>query len=441
MKGRILLVEDDPNARYALERVLRQEGYEVEAVEESPGCENLEGYDLLILDLKLKNLSGVDFLKKIREEGKSIPVVVITAYANPENVISVSRYGAIDILKKPFDKEEILGLVNRLLREDRPAPQDTDYQGDIVGASREMMEVFKKVGLAASTEMNVLLMGETGVGKDLLAKVIHEKSARGEGPFVSVNCSAIPENLLEAELFGYRKGAFTGAVRDTKGKIKLAEGGTLFLDEIGDLPLSLQAKLLRFLENRSFYRLGDEKERKANVRIVAATNRDLGRMIKEGLFREDLYYRLSQIVIEIPPLRKRKEDIPPLIDLFIKKANEELGTRVMGISEKALKEAVTYDWKGNVRELKNAVYKAVIETKEGYIERLVPCEEERRDVEALMLECIEKTPEEELKNLVPTFERKVIQYLMKKYSGNKSKVAQVLGVSRNTLRVKLEKDS
>ena len=438
--GNILLIEDERNVRYALKRVLQEAGFSVIDVEDPKDVSDLKDFNLLILDLKLKTTSGIDFLKDLRERGINLPVIVITAYANPENIISASRYGVIDILKKPFSKEELLELVNRLMKEETPALKvEVDPQRVIVGESERMMEVFKKVGLAAATDMNVLLTGETGVGKDLLARIIHENSARKDHPFVAINCSAIPENLLEAELFGYRKGAFTGALRDTKGKIEAAEGGTLFLDEIGDMPYSLQSKILRFLETRSFYRLGDDRERKANVRIIAATNRDLSRMIGEGKFREDLYYRLSQIVIEVPPLRERREDIPKLIEFFINKANEEFGTEVRGVTEGALKEAMDYEWKGNVRELKNVVYKAVLETKSGYIESLNLSGPGKEDLEGLITRCVEITPEEDLKSLVLKVERKVLEHLMTKYRGNKSRVAQILGMSRNTLKTKLKK--
>ena len=438
--GNILLIEDERNVRYALKRVLQEAGFSVVDVEDPKDVSDLKDFNLLILDLKLKTTSGIDFLKDLRERGINLPVIVITAYANPENIISASRYGVIDILKKPFSKEELLELVNRLMKEETPALKvEVDPQRVIVGESERMMEVFKKVGLAAATDMNVLLTGETGVGKDLLARIIHENSARKDHPFVAINCSAIPENLLEAELFGYRKGAFTGALRDTKGKIEAAEGGTLFLDEIGDMPYSLQSKILRFLETRSFYRLGDDRERKANVRIIAATNRDLSRMIGEGKFREDLYYRLSQIVIEVPPLRERREDIPKLIEFFINKANEEFGTEVRGVTERALKEAMDYEWKGNVRELKNVVYKAVLETKSGYIESLNLSGPGKEDLEGLITRCVEITPEEDLKSLVLKVERKVLEHLMTKYRGNKSRVAQILGMSRNTLKTKLKK--
>ncbi len=434
----ILLIEDEKSARYALKRVLEDAGYSVVDVEDPDDIQSVSNFNLLILDLKLRNVSGIDFLKELREKGKNIPVVVITAYANPQNIISASRYGVIDILKKPFDREELLELVDRVLKEEEVSEVRTDTKGLIVGESERMVEVFKKVGLAASTDMNVLLIGETGVGKDLLAEVIHENSPRKEAPFVVINCSAIPETLLEAELFGYRKGAFTGAVKDTKGKIEQSEGGTLFLDEIGDMPFALQSKLLRFLENRTFYRLGEDRERKADVRVIAATNRNLKEMIAEGKFREDLYYRLSQIVIEVPPLRERREDIPKLVDFFIGKANQEFGTNVKGIEVSALKEAMDYEWKGNVRELKNAVYKAVLETKKGFIETLNLSDSGGEELDVLLERCIRNLSEQEYREFLSRAERKLLEHLMRKYRGNKSKIAQVLGISRNTLKSKLE---
>ena len=435
----VLVIEDDRDARYALRRVLEEAGYSVFDVGDPSQVKEVDGFDLLVLDLKLGRSSGLDFLRRLREEGKNIPVVVITAYANPENIISASRYGAIDILKKPFEKGDLLEVVERIIN-DPGVPQriPASSENPIIGESKSMLEVFKKVGLAASTDMNVLLVGETGVGKDLLAKTIHENSGRKDFPFLAINCSAIPENLLEAELFGYKKGAFTGAIKDAKGKVELGEGGTLFLDEIGDMPYSLQAKLLRFLENKKFYRLGDEKEREANIRVISATNRDLRKMIEVGKFREDLYYRLSQIVIEIPPLRERKEDIPFLIDFFIGRANEEFGTEVQGLSDSALKEALDYEWKGNVRELKNLIYKVVLETRKGYVEKLplVPSGEEK--TEDLIDVCIRKLKEEEFRDFLPEVERRLLGYLMERYEGNKSRVARVLGISRNTLKSKLK---
>jgi len=434
---KILLIEDEKEARYAIKRVLERAGYLVVDVEGPSEVKDFAEFNLVLLDLKLKDTSGIDVLREMREKGINVPVVVITAYANAENLISVFRYGAIEVLKKPFDKKELLEVIEKAMAETEPTEPE-DFGQVIIGESKSMLEVFKKVGLAASSDMNVLLLGETGVGKDLIAKTIHEFSRRRDKPFVAINCSAIPENLLEAELFGYRRGAFTGALRDSKGKVELADGGTLFLDEIGDMPLPLQAKLLRFLENRAFYRLGDDKEIRVDVRVIAATNKDLKKLIKEGKFREDLYYRLSQIVIEIPPLRERKEDIPKLVEFFIKKANLEFGTKVTGVEEGVMEKILSYEWKGNVRELKNAVYMAVLETKKGKIKSIKPLEEEsEKDAYELLEMCFERLPESEYPNFLREVERRFIRFLMNKYGGNKSEVSRLLGISRNTLRSKL----
>jgi transcriptional regulator with PAS, ATPase and Fis domain len=302
-----------------------------------------------------------------------------------------------------------------------------------------MFEVFKKVGLACQNELNVLITGETGVGKEVVAKLIHENSLRRKGPFVILHCPAIPWDLFEAELFGYVKGAFTGALVDKKGKAKLAEGGTLFLDEIGDVPYKLQAKLLAFVERKSFFPLGSSKEEKADVRLIFATNRDLKKMVEEGKFREDLYHRISQLEIQVPPLRERKEDIKPLVEYFTALANAELGTGVEGVEEQALRRLMDYSFPGNVRELKNLVYKVVLETRFGKIKDFALQEEKSTSSFEKALEfLLDAVPEEELPNLLERVELYLIKKLLERYSGNKSKVASLLGVSRNTLESRLK---
>ena len=309
----------------------------------------------------------------------------------------------------------------------------------IVGSSPKMLEVFKMIGLASSNDMNVLITGETGTGKEVIARAIHENSERSGNPFIAINCSAIPKHLLEAELFGYIKGSFTGALKDTPGKVELANRGTLFLDEIGDMPQELQTKLLRFLEEKKFYRIGDTKETHVNVRIIAATNRNLEILIEEGSFRADLYFRLAQITINVPPLRERKEDIPELISFFISKANGELGTEVEGFEEDVLEKAIQYSWPGNVRELKNVVYRSVLETKKGYIKQLPISFSQlpNQSLEDILREYIKSVPEEEIGNIPSVFEQALLKILMERYGENKSKIANVLNISRNTLRAKI----
>ncbi len=432
---KILVVEDEKDLLYSIRRVLEREGFSTLGLDSAKDLERwVKECDLLILDIKLKGESGIEVIRKLRERGIDKPVITITAYASPENIINAMKLGAVDVLRKPFELEQLLNLVKKLLKQQRTKGFSLEVEGEtIVGVSDKMLEVFKWVGLASSSSMSVLITGETGVGKEVIAKAIHQNSDRKDKPFIAINCTAIPEGLLESELFGYERGAFTGALYERKGKVELANGGTLFLDEIGDMPLNLQGKLLRFLEEKKFYRVGGSKEIEVDVRVICATNRDLKKSVKEGKFREDLYYRISQLHIRIPPLRERKEDIKPLIELFIAKANEEMGFNVVGISERALNQALNYPWRGNVRELKNVIYRAVLETKKGLIEEL-PLEDEvnTNEVETLIEGMVEslgisKTYEE--------LEKTFFKVLLKRYS--KSFIAKELNLARNTLRKKL----
>jgi len=378
-------------------------------------------------------------MEKLRAKGFNIPVIFITAYADADAVVSASRLGAVDVLKKPFSSQELLQAVKNALEFVPKLEPSYSRELKVVGSSRAMFEVFKKVGLACQNGLNVLITGETGVGKEVVAKLIHENSQRRKGPFVILHCPAIPWDLFEAELFGYVKGAFTGALVDKKGKAKLAEGGTLFLDEIGDLPYKLQAKLLAFVERKSFFPLGSSKEEKADVRLIFATNRDLKKMVEEGKFREDLYHRISQLEIHVPPLRERKEDIKPLVEYFIALANAELGTSVEGVEEQALRKLMDYSFPGNVRELKNLVYKAVLETRFGKIKDFALQEGKNISSFEKALELLlDAVPEEELPNLLERVELYLIKKLLERYSGNKSKVASLLGISRNTLESRLK---
>jgi len=365
---RVVVVDDDFGVLHSIKRVLSSKGFEVVALQSSEGLEEyLPESDLLLMDIRLEGERGTEVMEKLRAKGFNIPVIFITAYADADAVVSASRLGAVDVLKKPFSSQELLQAVKNALEFVPKLEPSYSRELKVVGSSRAMFEVFKKVGLACQNELNVLITGETGVGKEVVAKLIHENSLRRKGPFVILHCPAIPWDLFEAELFGYVKGAFTGALVDKKGKAKLAEGGTLFLDEIGDVPYKLQAKLLAFVERKSFFPLGSSREEKADVRLIFATNRDLKKMVEEGKFREDLYHRISQLEIQVPPLRERKEDIKPLVEYFIALANAELGTSVEGVEEQALRKLMDYSFPGNVRELKNLVYKAVLETRFGKI--------------------------------------------------------------------------
>jgi DNA-binding NtrC family response regulator len=437
---RVVVVDDDFGVLHSIKRVLSSKGFEVVALQSSEGLEEyLPESDLLLMDIRLEGERGTEVMEKLRAKGFNIPVIFITAYADADAVVSASRLGAVDVLRKPFSSQELLQVVKNALEFVPKLEPSYSRELKVVGSSRAMFEVFKKVGLACQNELNVLITGETGVGKEVVAKLIHENSLRRKGPFVILHCPAIPWDLFEAELFGYVKGAFTGALVDKKGKAKLAEGGTLFLDEIGDVPYKLQAKLLAFVERKSFFPLGSSKEEKADVRLIFATNRDLKKMVEEGKFREDLYHRISQLEIRVPPLRERKEDIKPLVEYFVALANAELGTGVEGVEEQALRRLMDYSFPGNVRELKNLVYKVVLETRFGKIKDFALHEEKSTSSFEKALEfLLDAVPEEELPNLLERVELYLIKKLLERYSGNKSKVASLLGVSRNTLESRLK---
>ena len=437
---RVVVVDDDFGVLHSIKRVLSSKGFEVVALQSSEGLEEyLPESNLLLMDIRLEGERGTEVVEKLRAKGFNIPVIFITAYADADAVVSASKLGAVDVLKKPFSSQELLQAVKNALEFVLKLEPSYSKELKVIGSSRAMFEVFKKVGLACQNDLNVLITGETGVGKEVVAKLIHENSSRKKGPFVILHCPAIPWDLFEAELFGYVKGAFTGALVDKKGKAKLAEGGTLFLDEIGDVPYKLQAKLLAFVERKSFFPLGSSKEEKADVRLIFATNRDLKKMVEEGKFREDLYHRISQLEIQVPPLRERKEDIKPLVEYFVALANAELGTSVEGVEEQALRKLMDYSFPGNVRELKNLVYKAVLETRFGRIKDFALHEGKNASSFEKALELLlDAVPEEELPNLLERVELYLIKKLLERYSGNKSKVASLLGISRNTLESRLK---
>ncbi|GBC88239.1 Nitrogen regulation protein NR(I) [bacterium HR13] len=442
MNKGILVIDDDYGALYSIKRVLSQKGFLVYTLPSSEGMEEyLEFIDLIIMDIRLSDESGIDVVESLRKRGVNVPVIFITAYTDAENIVRALKLGAVDVLRKPFSTEDIYRATLKALESSASIKSSYEEEYKVVGVSKAMFEVFKQVGVASTNSLNVLITGETGVGKDLVAKLIHANSNR-KGSFVHINCPSIPWDLLEVELFGCVKGAFTGATYDRKGKAELAEGGTLFLDEIGDMPYKLQAKLLNFVEKKSFYPVGSSKERTVDVRLIFATNRNLKALVEEGKFREDLYFRISQIEIHIPPIRERKEDIKPLVEHFVCMANKELGLNITGISKSALEKAIKYHWPGNVRELKNAVYKAALSTKAGVIEDLELGIEEKTAKELILSNMLElylsSKKEEELSTALEELEVALIKKLLEKYGGNKSKVAQLLGISRNTLNAKIK---
>jgi DNA-binding NtrC family response regulator len=442
----ILIVEDEARIRRLLELDLGEAGFHtLSAADAEKGLDLLrrEQIDLVLTDLKLPGMGGLEFLQAAKRLNGVLPVVVMTAYGTVETAVEAMKAGATDYVLKPFALAEMRLVVQkeldvRRLREENLTLREAlgrryDYP-NIVARSSKMQEVLALAERVAATVSTVLIGGESGVGKDLIARLIHQRSSRAAGPFVKINSTAIPENLLESELFGYEKGAFTGAAASKPGKFELADKGTLFLDEIGDIPPVTQVKLLRVLQEREFERLGGTRTIKVDVRLIAATNRDLRVALEEGTFREDLYYRLNVVPIDLPPLREHKEDIPDLVHLFLSRLAERSKKAQPGISPEALQKLVEFHWPGNVRELENIVERAcalttgaMIEPSDIHIDRLPP-----RDSlgEAALL------PEGKT---LDQWEDDLIREAYRRANGNKSEAARMLGLSRNALRYRLEK--
>ncbi|HUZ45668.1 MAG TPA: sigma-54 dependent transcriptional regulator [Terriglobia bacterium] len=454
----ILIVEDEPKMLRLLELNLVDEGYTVRAVgnaEQGLKVLGRDKIDLVLSDVKLPGMSGLEFLHAVKRSNAATPVVMMTAYGKVESAVGAMKAGASDYVLKPFSIEEIKLIVRkelevqRLHEENRSLREALGHRyafENIIATSTKMQEVLATVERVAPTNSTVLLGGESGVGKDMIARAIHQHSRRSGGPFIKINCTAIPENLLESELFGYEKGAFTGAVNAKPGKFELADKGTIFLDEIGDMPGTLQAKLLRVLQEREFERLGGTKTIRVDVRVVAATNQDLRAALEQGTFREDLYYRLNVVPISIPPLREHKEDIPYLVDHFIIRFRESSGKPISGVSPQAMKLLSDFHWPGNVRELENILERAVVMANGEKIE----VDDIRLDIAARPDADANHTPCAVTANgsmlpLLPEgmkleqFEDEIIKEALSRAGGNKSQAARLLGITRNALRYRLSK--
>jgi DNA-binding NtrC family response regulator len=442
----ILIIEDEAKMRRLLELNLGDDGFKtLSAGDAETGLKLLasEPVDLVLTDLKLPGLSGLELLQAAKQDNPALPVVVMTAFGSVETAVEAMKAGASDYVLKPFSLTEIRMVVrkeldvSRLREENRSLREALGHRyshPNIVAHSRKMQEVLATVERVAPTNSTVLLGGESGVGKDLIARVIHEKSRRATGPFIKINSTAIPENLLESELFGYEKGAFTGAAASKPGKFELADKGTLFLDEIGDVPPATQVKLLRVLQEREFERLGGTRTVKVDVRLVAATNRDLRAALEEGTFREDLYYRLNVVPIDIPPLREHKEDIPDLVNLFLRRFASDSGREVAAISNDAMNLLLTHSWMGNVRELQNVIERACALAKTSKLEAGdIHLDSPRRGTGS--------SPDRFLPDgmTLDQYEDEMIREALKRAGGNKSQAARLLGLSRNALRYRLSK--
>lgn len=445
MKKRILVVEDEEKLRRVIELQLASSEFDVDkAATAEEGLKIADRADLILTDLRLPGKDGLQFLSEIRRQNTQVPVVMMTAYGSIETAVESMKAGATDFLLKPFSLDHLMQVVYKALEmralrdENRQLKEQLGrrYEYDnIIGRSEAMQEIFATIERVAPTRATVLLAGESGVGKDLIARAIHFHSPRRDRPLVKINCSAIPENLMESELFGYEKGAFTGAVGSKPGKFEQADTGTVFLDEIGDVPAAIQVKLLRILQEREFERLGSNVTRHIDVRVIAATNQDLRAALEQGTFREDLYYRLNVVPMNIPPLRERKQDIPFLANHFLRKLAPDSGHVVETISDAAMEKLVGYHWPGNVRELENVIERA-----------LILCRGSQLEADDIKLEMAPRTRpagDSNQHHFLPEgltldqYEQELIREALRRADGNKSQAARLLGLTRNALRYRL----
>lgn len=460
----ILVIDDDDQLRLSFCKLLKEEKYSViSAASGEAGLDIIRGtiLDLVILDMRLPGMNGMETFKEIRKLDSKLPVIIVTAYGTTDIAIEATKMGAYDYVLKPFEVPEMLLLIRQAIEAGyfmrSPVAVDASpggQQGDaIIGQSRLMQNVYKTIGRVSQTDATVLIRGESGTGKELVARAVYQHGIRSNKSFLIINCVAIPETLLESELFGYEKGAFTGAHQRHIGKIEQANGGTVFLDEIGDMPMNIQAKILRLLQEKNIERLGGEETIPVDVRIIAATHKNLEQAIIDGKFREDLYFRLKVVTIELPPLRERKEDIDPLISFYLQKFSAELKIDNPGIQPDALTLFNRYDWPGNVRELSNLVQKVLIFSRgapisSGDLEQVIEKKVEPTQEEEIELNTIREWVRQTLKkqsidysfdDFMDTVSGIVIAEALRLTNGNRTQAAKLLGLSRPTLHAKIEK--
>jgi two-component system nitrogen regulation response regulator GlnG len=458
INNKILVIDDDESIIWVVKKALEPSGYAITSrTRLASGLKAAQDMPhVILLDLVLPDGDGLEGLREIRSINPDAAVIMITAHAKMQSTITAMKEGAYDYLEKPFDIEELKIVVEKAfrdismkeeLKELKKAAFETEYP-QMIGKSPAMLKVFKEIGKIAPRDITVLITGESGTGKELVAKAVHINSRRSPGPFVAINSASVPRDLLESELFGYKKGAFTGAVKEKMGKIEAANGGTLFLDEIADMDSGLQAKLLRFLQEKEFSPLGGNETLKADVRIIGATNKNLQKEVADGNFREDLYYRFNVVQVKLPPLRDRKEDIPLLAKAFLREAAEKLETGEKELSKEAKTALVKYDWPGNVRELENVIKRACVLSSGAVIEKkdLLIDEESSGSIKDFLEEKLKRYLKDMTKatncNIYDTVlsevEKALITIVLRETRGNQLKTAKVLGINRNTLRTKIK---
>jgi two-component system response regulator AtoC len=445
---RILVVDDEENIRLVLKTLLKKHGFDVEVADSGEAAlALLDAFDpnVILTDVRMPRMGGMDLLATLKAKQHPATVIVMSAYGNVDLAIEAMKAGAYDYVSKPFKPDEVVLALRKaeeretLRRENRALREQIQKENrfeSILAKSKEMLDIFRTVAKIADFKTTVLVTGESGTGKELVARAIHSRSNRSASPFVAINCGAIPENLLESELFGHKRGAFTDATSDRRGLFEEADGGTLFLDEIGELPLNLQVKLLRVVQEEHIRRLGDTKDVKVDVRLVAATHRDLAADVKAGRFREDLFYRINVLLIHIPPLRSRRDDVNLLVDHFILRNNARLGTRSRGVSTEARKLLLEYGWPGNVRELENTIERAMVLAETDLIEVVDLPERIRDALDAVQVHLA--SGELSIKRTAAAIEQILIRRALQKTKGNRTRAADLLEISHRALLYKIK---
>lgn len=450
MSRTILVVDDHISFCRHIKAILENYKYEVDISDSAIDALNKlksKPYDVLLTDMRLPDMDGLVLFEEAKKFDHGISGIIMTAYGTIPSAVKAIKSGVSDYLQKPFDPEALLMIVERVIKEKQVLAElnqlrsevDQKYSFEnIIGKNHKMQEIFDLIKKVAPTDARVLIMGETGTGKELIAKAIHYNSHRKNNPFVGINCCALSETLLESELFGYEKGAFTGAYKTKKGKFEYAEGGTLFLDEIGDISASMQVKLLRVLQERKFERVGGNKPIEVDVRIIAATNQDLKKKMENNEFRIDLFYRLSVVHIYLPPLRERKEDIPLLVDYFLRKISKSVGRRVKGVTKEVMNQLMNYNWPGNVRELENVLERSCVVEEGEILERVIFFEEMNNGNKVLTTEA--ELPFDEAKQrYIERFEKEYIVEALKKTAGSVSEAAKISKIPLRTFWRKIKK--
>ena len=444
---KVLVVEDETNLRKVLATMLRRTGYEVVVAadgEEGLGAFQKSKIDIVITDLIMPKVGGMELLKAINATAPEVPVIIITAHGTVDSAVEAIKLGAFDYITKPFDQAELQSVIAKAAKThtaaERGVKSDGKARSSIIGLSQEIHEIFKIIDKVADTPSTVLITGESGTGKELIATALHDGSSRRGKPFIKINCAAIPKDLIESELFGYERGAFTGAVTSKPGRFELADGGTLFLDEIGEIPVEMQVKLLRALQESEFERVGGIKTTKVDVRLIAATNRQLLQEIEAGKFRKDLYYRLAVVPIILPPLRQRPSDIPMLCDHFIEKYNKRLNKKITGMEPDALASLQAYPWPGNIRELENLVERVLLFA-DGPTIHWADLPESIRSLSTPSSASAEGGLKDIVRMKAAEWEKNLIGKALEETDGNVTHAAKLLQISRKSLQTKMKEFS